>query len=46
MRELGKVDYDLNWAMLNYMIEEGVLDKGVEIREGSVEEVKRRGDKR
>lgn len=26
MRELGKVG--LSWAMLNYMVEEGVLDKG------------------
>lgn len=25
MRELGKVD--LNWVMLHYMVEEGVLDK-------------------
>lgn len=46
MRELGTVDYDLNWAMLNCMVEKGVLDKGAEIREGSLEEVKRRGDKR
>ena len=26
MKELGKVD--LNWVMLNYVVEEGVLDKG------------------
>lgn len=46
MSELGTVDYDLIWAMLNCMVEKGVLDKVVEIREGSLEEVQRRGDKR
>ena len=43
-RELGKVDCNLNWAMLNHMMEEGLQDKGVEIREGRLAEVELRGE--
>lgn len=42
-RELGKVDCNLNWAMLSRMMEEGLQDQGVEIREGRLAEVELRG---
>lgn len=29
MRDLVKVDCELNWVMFDYMVEEGVLVKGV-----------------
>lgn len=35
---------DLNWAMLSYTVEEGMLDKGVEIREVSLAEMERKGE--